>query len=106
MLQDLTNRLIECCGNVVLYWFAYCEIKAVNALSARHVDLKTSVVGCGGSAFFCLVWIWRWCRWYVGSAMISNRYRRCVSEVLCTVEGHKGCEQDSGGWVWILRICS
>jgi hypothetical protein len=24
----------------------------------------------------------------------------------CTVEGCKRCEQDSGGWVWILRICS
>jgi len=23
-----------------------------------------------------------------------------------TMEGHEGCEQDSGGWIQILRICS
>ena len=84
-------------------------VNNIKALSARCVDLKTSVVGCGNSGFFCHVWIQRcniWWRQYVGPATICNRYGQCIPKVLCTVEGHKECKWDSGGWVRILRICS
>ena len=52
-------------------------VSNIKALSARCVDSKTSVVGCSGGGFFCLVWIRRcniWCRQYVGPAMICDRY--------------------------------
>jgi hypothetical protein len=87
-------------------------VSNIKALSARRVD---SIVGCGGGGFFCflfffgLVWIQRcdiWCRQYVGPATIYDRYERCASEVLCTMESHEGCERDSGGWVRILGTCS
>ena len=81
----------------------------IKALSAKRVDLKTSIVGCGGGGIFCLVWIQRcniWCRWYIGPTTICDRYGQCASKVLCTMEGHEGCKWDSRGWVQIIRICS